>query len=122
MNKPMKYAFYFIALTGLILLYSCCKTADHKKYTIQKGDFQASLTETGSLQAVVAKTVVMPFLGRRYGSRQKITGLQEHGMEVDEGDSIIALDASNILRFLVERENRLELEKASYNKTLVQHS
>ncbi len=121
MNKLTKYIIS-LTFTGLLILMSCNKTVEKKKYTIHKGDFQASLTETGELQAVVARHIVMPFLGRRYGYRQKLTGLLEHGKEVEEGDSVIALDPSNILRFLVERENRLELEKARYNKTLVQHS
>jgi HlyD family secretion protein len=122
MYKSMKYIISLVAIAGFVFLVSCSKTVDMKKHTIQQGDFQASLMETGDLQAVVATHIVMPFLGRRYGYRQKLTGLLEHGTEVEEGDSIIALDPSNILRFLVERENRLELEKAGYNKTLVQQS
>ena len=45
----------------------------------------------------------------------------EHGSSVEEGDSVVAIDPSNVMRFMVERENMLELEKAKLNKSLVEH-
>jgi len=119
--KMLKLRISVIVLFILLLPASCSKTVDNQRYTIQKGYFQASLTETGELQALVAKHIVMPFLGRRYGYSNKLTGFVEHGTEVEEGDSVIAIDPSNVMKFLVERENMLEMEKAMLNKNLVEH-
>jgi len=113
---------FALMVIGLLLMFSCSRQGQEKKYVIQRGVFQASLTETGELQAVVAKHVVMPFLGWKYGYRNKITGIVEHGTEVEEGDSIFSLDPSAVMKFLVEQENNLEMEKAALNKLLVEHS
>jgi multidrug efflux pump subunit AcrA (membrane-fusion protein) len=118
MNKQFKAA---IALMMIVLITDCDEAGPVNKYRIREGDFQASLTETGELQAVVARHIVMPFLGFRYGYRQKIIGLVEHGTEVSEGDSVVGLDPSGVQKFLLERENKLEMEKAVYNKLMVQH-
>jgi len=122
MDKMIRSINISIGITVILIIVACSPAKNKEKCTIGQGDFQASFTETGELQAVVAKHIVMPFLGRRYGYRNKLTGVLEHGTEVEEGDSVIALDPSNVMKFLVERENRLELEKAKFNKTLVQHS
>jgi HlyD family secretion protein len=111
-----------ILIISLLLLLSCGQSEENRQYSIQQGEFQASLTETGELQAVVAKHIIMPFLGWKYGYRNKITGMVEHGSDVEEGDSVFALDPSNVMKFLVETENNLELEKAKLNKLLVENS
>jgi multidrug efflux pump subunit AcrA (membrane-fusion protein) len=111
-----------IILSVLLFLASCNGPGDANKYTIHRGEFQASLTETGELQAVVAKHIVMPFLGWKYGYMNKITGMMEHGSEVEEGDSIISLDPSSVMKLLVEHETNLEMEKAALNKLRVEHS
>ena len=118
----MKNSRYTVIIIGLLLMFSCSRQGQEKKYVIQRGEFQASLTETGELQAVVAKHIVMPFLGWKYGYRNKITGMVEHGTEVEEGDSLLSLDPSSVMKFLVEQENNLEMEKAALNKLLVEHS
>jgi HlyD family secretion protein len=109
----------FILLLALSI--SCGRNEKPGKHTIRQGDFRASLTETGELQAVVARHIVMPFLGFRYGYRNKITGMAEHGSQVSKGDSVIGLDPTNVMRFLEESENNLETEKAVFNKLLVEH-
>lgn len=109
-----------LTLSCLLLMFSCRENKSGEKYTIQKGEFTASLTETGELQATVAKHIVMPFLGFRYGYSNKLIRLAEHGIKVDKGDSLITIDPSNVMKYLVEREGRLELEKANYEKSIVQ--
>ena len=111
----------FVVLLFLLTV-SCNRQEMGNQSVIHRGEFQASLTETGELQAVVATHVVMPFLGWKYGYRNKITGMMEHGEEVEEGDSIISLDPSSVMKFLVEQENNLEIEKATLNKLLVEHA
>ena len=118
----MKYRRSAVILIGILVIYSCSQTGQMEKYSVQRGNFQATLTETGELQAVVAKHIVMPFLGWKYGYRNKITGMVEHGTDVEQGDSIFSLDPSGVMKFLVERENKLEMEKAVLNKLIVEHN
>jgi len=115
----MIYRITILFLFGLLLV-SCREDKSEEKCIIQKGDFNASLTETGELQAVVAKHIIMPFLGFRYGYSNKLIRFAEHGIKVDEGDSLIMIDPSNVMKYLVEKEGELELEKANYEKSIVE--
>ena len=81
----------------------------------------ATLTETGELQTVNARVVTIPHFGWQYGWEFKITGLVEHGTLVSEGDSIGKIDPTNIIKFLREKENELEIAKADLNKLQAQH-
>lgn len=116
----MKSRINILFLTGFLLVSSCGGDSRSEKYIIREGDFLASLTETGELQAVVANHIVMPFLGYRYGHRNKLVGFVEHGSEVKKGDSVIAVDPSNVMSYLVRREGYLELEMANFEKSMVQ--
>lgn len=109
-----------ILLLVLICL-SCGGSDDANKYCIKKGEFLASLTETGELQAVNARLVRIPYIGWRYGDQIKITGLVEHGTIVSEGDSVGKFDEAGIIKFQREKENELEIAKADLNKLQAQH-
>jgi len=99
-----------------------CSRADHStELCIRKGDFNASLVETGELQAVNARSVLVPYVGWQYGWQFRITGMVDHGTHVKKGDSIAQLDPANVLKFLNEQENLLETEKANLNKLLVEN-
>ena len=109
------------------LLFLClglftCSRHDHSlEYSIRKGDFNASLVETGELLAVNARSVLVPYIGWQYGWQFRITGMVDHGTHVKEGDSIAQLDPATVLKFLVEQENLLETERANLNKLLVEN-
>ena len=102
-------------------LFACSKHDHNLEYSIRKGDFNASLVETGELLAVNARSVLVPFIGWQYGWQFRITGMVDHGTHVKEGDSIAQLDPATVLKFLVEQENLLETERASLNKLLVEN-
>jgi hypothetical protein len=107
----------------IILLAHACKSGDkNPAYCIQQGDFKATLTETGELLAVNARSVLMPYIGWKYGWQFKITGLAEHGSEVHVGDSVAQVDPANVQKFLLEQENLLEVEKANLTKLLVEQT
>lgn len=86
---------------------------------VGQGDFIQTITETGELEAVNAKTFVMPRFGR-YWYEMKIIGLLEHGSVVEAGDSLIQFDPSEIKKFIVDRETNLETQKANLEKTYVE--
>ncbi|MBD3289715.1 hypothetical protein GF337_12990, partial [candidate division KSB1 bacterium] len=73
-----------------------------------KGHFRASIVETGELQAVKSKTVLMPWLGWHYG-RMKISKLVDEGTEVQIGDFLLELDNSSIVKYIREKEDELML-------------
>lgn len=102
-------------------LFACGRPNHSTEQSIRKGDFDASLVETGELLAVNARSVLIPYVGWQYGWLFRITGMVDHGTHVKEGDSIAQLDPANVLKFLLEQENLLETERANLNKLLVEH-
>ena len=75
------------------------------------------IVETGELSAVHTKAFALPRFGR-FGSF-RIIGLAEHGKVIQEGDSVIQLDPSDVTKYIVERETALETQLASLEKMLV---
>lgn len=103
----------------LILAVSCGKDKT-EQYTVMKGPFKQSFTETGELEAINAAALVMPRISYQYGYEFKIVGLAEHGKMVKEGDSVIWIDPSSIQKFIISKEEALEGERASSKKQQVQ--
>ncbi|NJK86351.1 MAG: hypothetical protein HC906_10665 [Bacteroidales bacterium] len=101
------------------MVWSCHSSETEEKYTIKKGDFESGITETGELQALNARVISMPSIGWQYGWNYKITGLLNHGSEVNAGDSIAQFDGSNVKKELLQAQNRLEVESTNLNKLKV---
>lgn len=102
----------------LFCTLSCSNVAKHNRFKVKQGDFQASLTESGELQAINSKVITMPFLGWKYGWRFQVVSLEEHGAKVSKGDTVVIIDPSPVIKVLDEEQNKLEIEKANYNKLL----
>jgi HlyD family secretion protein len=105
---------------ALILLLSGCFNKPAGEFTVMSGYFRQSIIETGELEAVRASHISMPQLRWEYGYRYKIVGLAEHGSMVNEGDSVAALDPSSVYRYIIQREETLENERAAANKQMVE--
>ncbi len=103
------------------LLFCCVSIKDAQKYKIKKGEFIATLNETGELDAVNSRTIAVPFIGWKYGWNMKIIELVEHGAQVSKGDSIAQIDKDPVLKFLLEQQNKLETEQANINILFAQH-
>jgi len=118
-NKmPMFKRIIPLLLATVLLFHSCGENAEQGT-RVQKGGFVQTITETGELEAVNAKTFVMPRFGR-YWYEMKIIGLLEHGSVVEAGDSLIQFDPSEIKKFIIDRETQLETQKANLEKTYVE--
>jgi len=63
----------------------------------------------------------MPRISYEYGYRYKITGLLDHGKVVEKGDSVIQFDVSQVQKYIVSKEDELEMEKAALSKLEVEH-
>lgn len=116
----IKYLLYTITIF-LFFSTSCIKSDNKEKHVIKRGKFIATITETGELEAVNSRIIIMPFVGWKYGWRFQITGLLEHGSVVKKGDSIGQMDPGNILKYLIDKESLIEVEKANLNKLAAQH-
>ncbi|WP_163631794.1 HlyD family secretion protein [Paludibacter sp. 221] len=105
---------------SLFLLFSC-KSSDEKgkeQPLIKDGK---SIVETGELAAVNSKAFLLQRYGR-YWWEMRIIGILDHGTIVQAGDSIIQLDPSDINKFIIDRESRLETELATLEKMYVNHA
>ena len=90
---------------GIVLIILSCRSQQNSQFRkIKQGKFEATITETGELQAVNSRVIVVPNLGWKYG-RPKIARLIEEGSVVKEGDFILEIDKSGILKFLKQKEN-----------------
>lgn len=114
-------AFFSALVLSCILFTGCRNAGSGPGYCIQQGDFSATLTESGELLAVNARSVLVPYIGWKYGWQFKLTGLVEHGAHVNEGDSVAQLDEANVMKYLLEQETLLETEQANLNKLLVEN-
>ena len=68
-----------------------------ESYTVKKGEFINSVTETGELDAVNSKVIVAPMISWRFGAL-KITQIVEDGQEVKEGETLIQFDPNEITK------------------------
>ncbi len=85
-------------------------------YTIKKGDFVNSVTETGELDALNSITIVSPAVSPRFGS-MKIARLVVDGSQVVKGDTLCQFDITEVLKGLDDAAAELEIAQAELRKT-----
>ncbi|MEX0986141.1 MAG: efflux RND transporter periplasmic adaptor subunit [Bacteroidales bacterium] len=108
-------------ICGMVLLITCsCQQTPGNSFTVMKGKFVQSVTETGELEAIRATSIIMPRISYQYGYSFKLVGLADHGSMVEKGDSVVALDPSSIYKYIIQREEALEKAKAEAEKQKVQ--
>jgi len=113
MKSIVKYIF-------ISLLFCSCGNSNTKDvHSIQKGEYKASINESGELQAVYSKGITLPSIGYSYGWEFKIIDLAENGQEIKTGDIIAKFDQSSVKKAIIELQTQLELEQANLNKTIV---
>jgi len=110
----------FATCLMIIFLSVACKRVSVEEFAVKTGSFRQSVIETGELDAVNASTISMPQIGWEYGYQFKIIGLLENGKNVHKGDSVIAVDASSIYRFILDKESLLETEVAASKRLFVE--
>jgi len=76
----------------LLFTFLCgCSGISENSKTINWGNFKATLTESGELQAVNSKMIAMPDFDWQYG-KTKIVDLETEGTIVKKGDYIAQID------------------------------
>ncbi len=129
MNKRIKSGRIFPFIYGqkiilfylpILIFWVSCSGGKEEDFTVMKGSFRQSVTESGELEAISASAIMMPRIAYQYGYQFKLIGLAEHGKTVHKGDSVIKLDPSSIFKYILEAESKLENEQAAANKLSVQ--
>lgn len=110
MNKYISFKIYPL-LVILILFLSCGKEGSDNN--LKEEDSRGkTIIETGELAAVNSRSFVLSRYGRQW-YQMKVIGILDHGSIVNEGDSIIQLDPTEIKKFIVDRESDLETQLAT---------
>ncbi|HYW95948.1 MAG TPA: efflux RND transporter periplasmic adaptor subunit [Bacteroidales bacterium] len=122
-TEQFKQAAFTLKYAGLLIvafLLAGCGKPGIKEYTVLRGPFIQSVTESGELEARNAAAIILPRINYRYGYNFKIIGLRDHGSIVHAGDSVVGLDPSSVYKFIISREESLEKERAKAEKQKVQ--
>lgn len=102
----------------IIVIMVSCKgnnTPDVQETQVKRGTFLEELTEQGTVQAVNSISITAPTISYRYGAL-KLARMVEDGAEVEEGDTVMIFDPSEIKRAIIQAEQQLEIARAEYDK------
>lgn len=113
-----RYNYYQIFLLALLLLLVSCGTSPEEDAKYDSKRAGKSVVETGELAAVNSRSFVLPRYGR-YWYEMRVIGLLEHGTIVNEGDSIIQIDPTDIKKSIIDWESDLETQLANLEKLQV---
>jgi len=106
----------------LLTLFACQK---EKKETVpvaevKFGTFFLDIFEEGEIKATKSINISAPEISWRYGSL-KITQLVNDGKEIQQGDTVIVFDPSEVKKAIVESEGVVEIRKAEFEKLKAEH-
>lgn len=113
----LKKSLLFLAT---VLFFVACGDSDKNENSASDNKGR-KIVETGELNAIDVRAFVLQRYGQ-YWYRMKIIGLLKQGENVEKGDSVIQLDASEIKKYIVDRETELETQRAAISKLLVDQS
>lgn len=88
---------------------------------VRQGTFYIDLYEEGDVQSTQSRIVSSPDISWRYGNNLKIATLIEDGSAVEEGDTLMTFDATEVRKAIVDAQQRLELSYAELEKMKAQH-
>lgn len=104
-----------LVVVCVALLFNACGNKTGKSQGPDDSLTGKRIIETGELAAIDSRSFVMPRYGRHW-YMMKIIGILKHGTEVKKGDSVIQLDPTDIKKYIIERESRLETQLAVLEK------
>jgi len=109
----------FSSFIVMILILGCARDKDESG-RLQRGNFKATITESGELQAVSSRIINMPDFSWEYG-KIKIIDLETEGTVIKKGAYIAQIDTSSVARKLVQTQSDLAIAEADYQKLLIEH-
>jgi len=118
----MRYQKFCLLALSMALLTACGSKKQEEVATVevQHGTFYIDLYEEGEVQATRSRIISSPEISWRYGNL-KIATLIEDGTEVEEGDTVVTFDPSDVRKAMVDSEQRLEISYAEREKMVAQH-
>ena len=120
-KKIISNLFISYSLVITAILSVSCGSTDNGSADEGKSAGGTAIIESGTLEAVNNKLFPLARFSR-YWFDMRIIGLAEHGKMVNEGDSIIQIDPSNVNKLILERETELETQLANFEKMQVQQA
>ncbi len=113
----------FLLFIAFITLLACQSKMEVniETYTVNRGEFLATVTETGELAAVNSVMINAPSIDWRFGSL-KITQLVDEGSQVQAGDTLVEFDRAEVEKGIVDAKAELEIAEAELRKTQAQQA
>ena len=108
-------------LVVVVLLSVSCGSGGDSAVDERNVSGGKTIIESGTLEAINNQLFILPRYSM-YWWEMRIIGIIEHGKMVNEGDSIIQIDPSEVNRFILERETNLETQLANLEKMQVQQA
>lgn len=104
-----------LILLACILPWACSGAKETGQLTRAAS---GSFTETGELQAVMNRSITMPWFNFDMGQPQ-INFLEKEGGVVKKGQVVADIDVANVLKALEDRKSALEIQQADLEKLKV---
>ena len=108
------YQIIWVSFAASLFLISCGDQLS-KKENEENASRGKIIIESGTLEAINNKLFILPRYSM-YWWEMRIIGVAEHGTIVNEGDSIIQIDPSEVSKLILERETNLETQHANLEK------
>lgn len=109
-------------MVALALVATACskeKEAEIPVTKVKNETFYIDLHEEGEIEAINSINISSPVISWRYGSL-KVIQIIEDGTEVEEGDTLVAFDPSEVQKAIVDAESKLEIHYAELERLKAQ--
>ena len=111
-----------IAATLACALASCGKKSVQQvpEAKVAQGTFYIDIYEEGEIEAINSINIASPNIPWRFGNL-KISSIVDDGKQVQEGDTVVTFDPSEVRKAILDYEDRLIVSNAELEKMLAQH-
>lgn len=118
----LKYCLTLLIIT-LIFVATCQPGSNTlvESYTVRRGDFLVSVTETGELEALNSNMINCPPVSFQLLTTLKITKIVEDGKQVEKDEVIIEFDKSEVEKTIEDAKAELEIARAELRKAQANH-
>ena len=121
MKNRLSAILAFILVISLLL--SCGKEKETQEVAVgkvTKSTLYLEIYEEGEVEAINSTNITAPNISWRFGNL-KITSMVKDGKEVENGDTLVVFDPSEVNKGVTEAESRLEMNLAELEKMEAQH-
>ncbi len=105
-----------------LLFVSACQSkinTDVETAEVKRGEFFIDIAEEGEINATKAVMIISPEFSWRFGML-KISMIIEDGTEVNEGDTVLMFDPSDVQKVIIDAQADLEIANAEMTKMVAE--